>query len=63
MVSGLMAERITWSLSVTMMERVRRPWVASTSLPRLTASSRRRFMGADCGDTIATTRDATTRLP
>ena len=37
-VSGFIAERITWSLSITMIERVRRPCVASTSLPRFAAS-------------------------
>ncbi len=58
-----MAERITWSLSVMMMDRVLRPCVASTSLPRPAASSRKRFIGADCGETIDTTRDETTTFP
>ena len=47
----------------TILERVRRPCVASTSFPRPSASSRSRRIGADCGETIATTRAATTRLP
>jgi hypothetical protein len=46
-----------------MIDRVRRPCVASTSLLRLEASSRSRFIGADCGETIDTTRAATTKLP
>jgi hypothetical protein len=32
-------------------------------LPRLDASSRSRFMGAEPGETIATTREAITRFP
>jgi hypothetical protein len=62
-VSGLIADRITWSLSVTMIERVRRPWVASTSLLPFAARSRRRFIGAAAGETIEITRDAITKFP
>ena len=46
-----------------MMDRVRRPWVASTSFPRFEASSRSRFIGAAWGETMATTLEATTRFP
>ena len=52
-----MAESTTWSLSVTTIDRVRRPWVASISLPRSLASSRSRRIGADCEATIEITRD------
>ncbi len=59
MVSGLIADRITWSLSVTRIERVRRPWVASTSLPRFPASlAQAAHRRRDRGETIAITRAA-----
>ena len=47
MVSPWTAERITWFESVTMIERVRRPWVASTSRPLSLASSLRRRAGEE----------------
>src|SRR5690606_29877990 len=62
-VSGWIAESTTWSLSRTRIERVRRPSVASTSLPRSAASRRRRRMGEAPGATIATIRLAATRFP
>jgi hypothetical protein len=46
-----------------MIERVRRPSVASISLPVFFASSRSRFIGAEPGVTIATTFDAATTFP
>ena len=52
-----------WLLSRTMIERVRRPCVASINRRSSRASSFRRFMGAELGDTIATTRSDTTVLP
>src|SRR5438093_2873649 len=48
---------------MTMIERVRRPCVASTSLLCSAAASRRRFIGAAPGATIAITCDDTTRFP
>src|SRR5690606_38383456 len=62
-VSGWIAESTTWSLSSTRIERVRRPSVASTSLPRSAASRRSRRIGDAPGATIATMRAAATRLP
>src|SRR5262249_36282670 len=62
-VSGLIADRITWSSSIRMIERVRRARGASTSFPRRVASSRRRFIGAGPDATIAITRDDITRFP
>src|SRR5512146_1576671 len=54
---------MTWLLSVTMMERVLRPWVASMRRSAWVAFSRKRFMGAEPGITTATTRWETTVLP
>src|SRR5258705_1443144 len=46
-----------------MIERVRRPCVASTSLLVWEARSRSFFIGAALGDTIVITREAITKLP
>src|SRR5262245_4820108 len=46
-----------------MIERVRRPWVASISLFSLAARSRSRFIGAALDDTIEITREAITKFP
>src|SRR5262245_57815841 len=62
-VSGCTAESTTWSESVMITERVLRPWVASTSLPRPPASSRSRRIGAAEEPTTAITRAATTTFP
>src|SRR5262249_24846626 len=52
-VSACTADRITWSESATITERVLRPCVASTSFPRSRASSRMRRTGDAFGDTTA----------
>jgi hypothetical protein len=62
-VSAWIAESTKWLLSITIIERVRRPCVASMRRRSSFASSFSRFMGAELGDTIATTRSATTVLP
>src|SRR5262245_46274483 len=46
-----------------MIERVRRPCVASTSLFACAARSRSFFIGAALGDTIVITREAITKFP
>ena len=46
-----------------MIERVRRPCFASTSLPRPEATYRRRRIGDEAGDTMATMREEDTRVP
>src|SRR3990172_9046430 len=62
-VSVWIADSTTWSLSVTMIERVRLPLVASTSFPACLASSFKRFIGAEPGSTMAMTRATTTIFP
>ena len=49
MVSGCVALRITWSLSVTITARVRLPQVTSMTRPPSRASPMRRLTGADSG--------------
>lgn len=63
MVSGWMADRITWLESVIIKDLVFLPWVASMSIFWTLASSRRRRMGEDDGFTMATTLVLTTELP
>jgi hypothetical protein len=61
-VSACTADKITWPLSVIIMERVLRPWEASTSLPFCLASVFSRFIGADVGVTMATILETATTL-
>src|SRR3990170_4079279 len=62
-VSTWTAERMTWSLSVMMIDLVFRPWVASSSIFRSFASSLSLRIGADSGERTATTFAAITMLP
>ena len=63
MTSGVMADRITWSVSISSTEAVLRPKLASMSICRSRASWITRLMGAESGLTTARSRFAATRLP
>ncbi len=63
MVSGVKAERMTWLLSVTMIDLVLFPCVASMSRELFFASSLNLFMGADLGVRTATTLEMATMFP
>ena len=62
-VSAWIAESIMWLLSMIIIERVLRPCVASIRCLLSLASSLSRFIGAELGATMATTRSAATEFP
>src|SRR5262249_27172012 len=62
-VPGSIDDRMRWSLVVTTTARVRRPFVASTSLLLPFAASMSRFTGSESRVTMATMCSATTTLP
>ena len=62
-VSAASADKMTWSLSVIITERVRLPQETSIRPPASFCSATRRFIGADSGLTTATTLCAATILP